>query len=101
MGTQLSSYPSLRSHIFWMSACPSKDPVEQVWSRVDNLKGQSLFLGINHPFFLGAPKVFEPVIAQAAPAPDDVAAAGGADEELAAAPGEADEILANAAAGEA
>src|SRR3954471_12783197 len=100
MGTQLSSYPSLRCHVFLRSACPSKDPVDQVWSRVDNLKEQSLFLGINHSFFLGAPEVVEPVISQETPAPNDVAGGGGADKELvAAAPGEADEILTNAATG--
>jgi hypothetical protein len=106
MGTQLSSYPSLRCHVFSRSACPSKDPVEQVWSRVDNLKGQSVFLGINYPFFVGAPGAVEPVIAQAALAPNAAGGGGvgggGADEELAAAaPGEADEILGDAAAGEA
>ena len=102
MGTQLSSYPSLRCHVFSRSACPSKDLVKQIWSRVNNLKGQTMFLGINYPFFVGSPGAVEHVIAQATLAPDDAAAAGGvggvggagADEELAAAaPGEADEIL--------
>ena len=108
MGTQLSSYPSLRCHVFSRSACPSEDPVEQVWSRVNNLKGQSVFLGINYPFFVGAHGAVEPVIAQAALAPDAAAAGGGgvggggADEELAVAtPSEADEILGDATAGEA
>ena len=62
-------------------------------------------LGINYPFFVGAPGAVEHVIAQAALAPDAAATGvggGGADEELAvAAPGEADEILGDAAAGEA
>ena len=72
------------------------------------MKGQSVFLGINYTFFVGAPRAVEPVIAQAALAPDAAAGdgggvgGGGADEELAvAAPGEADEILGDAAGGEA
>ena len=65
-----------------------------------------MFLGINYPFFVGAPRAVEPVIAQAALAPDAAATVGvcggGADKELAATtPGEADEILGDAAAGEA
>ena len=61
-----------------------------------------MFLGINYPFFVRAPRAVEPVIPQAALAPAGGGGGGGADEELAAAaPGEADEILANAAAGEA
>ena len=56
-------------------------------------------------FFFRSPGAVEPIIAQAALAPDVAAATGGgcgADEELAAAaPGEADEILGDAAAGEA
>ena len=52
-GEKLMSYPSLWCHIFLRSANEFKDPVDEArWDRLNNLKGHSLFLGINYPFFL-------------------------------------------------
>jgi hypothetical protein len=72
-GIQLSTYPSLRCHVFARRAFnldPENDDliVGPVWIRQDNLQGLSLFVGINYPIFHEQP-------------PDDVAQAGQSAEQ--------------------
>ena len=56
MGRELISYPSLRCHVFLRNAWPWDDPVAPEWIRQDNLQGNSVFVGINFPFFLEPPE---------------------------------------------
>lgn len=54
MGRDLLSYPSLRCDVFSRDGVVS-DPVRSVWVRQEELRGGSLFVGTNYPFFLHAP----------------------------------------------
>jgi hypothetical protein len=59
-GIRLSTYPSLRCHVFtrhpFNLGLKEEDPVDgPVWIRQDHLHGLSVFLGINNPIFHRAP----------------------------------------------
>ena len=57
MGNKLRSYPLVRCYVFLRSA-HTLDTVEEArWERLNNLKGHSLFLGLNHPIFMLPPPI--------------------------------------------